>query len=150
MRTCASLKVRKRNVPKENKRSCEHTLSYLETPSGRVSVSDLSTIPFPRLLLLCHYIFTAFFKPLPNAGNHPLHFTLSQTGRTQSEKSPPWLNAILHDIGGAVRKEGLLFFTQTTITGALHARYISARRHSQNGILGMRLSRGQKMEVVGC
>lgn len=109
MRTRASLKVRKRNVPSENKRSCEHTLSYLETPSGRVSIPYLSTTPFPCLLLLCHYTFAAFFKPLQNAGNHPLHFTLSQTGRTQSEKSPPWLNATLPDIGGAVRKVGLLF-----------------------------------------
>ena len=81
----------------------------------------------------------SFFKPLQNAGNHPLHFTLSQTGRTQSEKSPPWLNGTLPDIGGVVRKVGLLFFSQTVITGALHARYISARRRLQNGILGMRL-----------
>ena len=51
MRTRSSHKVRKRNVPNENKRSCELTLSYIETTSGRVSFPELSTTQFPCLLV---------------------------------------------------------------------------------------------------
>jgi len=60
------------------------------------------TFPQYHSLASCYYIIIylqLFLKPLQNVGNHS-----RQTGRTQSEKSPPWLNATLHDIGGAVRK----------------------------------------------